>query len=841
MLKTTLAGLRAHKLRLMLTSLAITLGVGFIAGTFVLTDTIKAGFTQSFAAAADKVDVAVLPSGEGTGDGPPAMPADTLAKVRAVDGVAEAVGLDRARTALIGKDGKVVGSHVTTWGIPIIEGDLNRTEIAQGRAPAARGEAVLDESTAKTRGFKVGDTVEVLDLRDQKHRFALVGLFKLGVDQELAYDGAVGYDAATFQAMTGSKEFREINVRAAEGVSPETLRASVAAALGKGAEVLTGEQLVERNAEGNGADIEFITLGLLLFGAVAMLVAALVIYNTFNILVAQRTREMALLRCIGSTRKQVFGSVLLESFAVGLLSSALGLLVGQGLGAVAVTLIDSFGTPMPAGTVSLTPRTILAGLAIGVVVTVLAAVLPARAATRVAPIAALRSQVEESTFRTGVIRLVFTGLFAAAGAAVTAVGVNLLSGHAALFTVAGGGVLVFFAVLISGPVLVKPLSAAAGWLPARLFGVPGRLAVDNSARNPKRAATTTIALTVGVTLMTLISVVGTSAQVSTDARLDRQYPVDYMLAAGGGSEATIPRSVAERLRTKPELGAVVAVRDYPRPVSADGDGDAALYAMTYTGPIKAIVKDLWGEDPGPGQVVVPLDTAEEMKLAAGGTLKIKTRLRGTVTLTVLGTYDPEQLPFSGLVVGDRSFRDYFGSVEDSRVFVKAAEGVALEAARKSVEAAAADLPRVAVTSTTEIRGEFKASIDTFLMILTGLLGLAVLISLLGIANTLSLSVHERTRESALLRALGLTKPQLRRMLSIEAFVLGLIGAVVGVALGLVFGWAAVQTMQEDPLFDVAPLHIAAFIVLSGLAGVVASLLPARRAARASIVNSLASG
>ncbi|MGW2193200.1 ABC transporter permease, partial [Streptosporangium sp. NPDC001682] len=282
MLRTTLAGLRAHRLRLMLTSLAIALGVGFIAGTFVLTDTIEAGFTQKFAAAADRIDVAVLPLPDKGGEAPVVSDA-TLERIRATEGVADAQGLVRGTSALIGKDGKAAGDYPTV-GISLPEGALNRTSIVSGAAPRTAKEAVLDEGTARTRGFKVGDTIAVLDSENVRHEFTLVGLFDIGLDQEIGYSGAVGYTTDTARKMTGQQGFREVDVAAAEGVSKETLRASVAAVVGTGHQVKTGERYAADLAKANGASSEFLTLGLLLFGVVAMFVAALVIYNTFNIL-----------------------------------------------------------------------------------------------------------------------------------------------------------------------------------------------------------------------------------------------------------------------------------------------------------------------------------------------------------------------------------------------------------------------------------------------------------------------------------------------------------------------------------------------------------------------------
>jgi putative ABC transport system permease protein len=838
-LRTTLAGLRAHKLRLLLTSLAIALGVGFIAGTFVLTDTIQAGFTQKFAAAGDRIDVAVFPdAGKRGGQEEPSLSPSVLEKVRGADGLADAQGLVRGTAALLGKDGKAAGDYPTS-GISIPEGRLNRTVITSGAVPRNGGEAVLDEGTAEEQGFKVGDTIAVLDAEEARHEFRLVGLVDLSLDQNLVYTGAVGFTTETALSMTGSAGFHEIDALAAEGVSQEELRASVVAALGGGFTVKTGEAYMADMARTNGADDDVITMGLLMFGLVAMFVAALVIYNTFNILVAQRTREMALLRCIGATRGQVFGSIVLESVVVGLLSSGLGLLLGYGLGAGALAVLSSLDVPLPAVTPSLAPRTIVLGLVIGLVVTVGAALLPARSATRVAPIAALRTQVEERVFRTGTMRVIAAAVFLVAGAGATAAALSMPVGQAALVVVMAGGVLVFFALLILGPVLVRPLSVFVGWVPGRLFGVPGRLATDNSRRNPKRSATTTVALTVGVTLMTLIAVLTGTLRVTYSAKLDEQFPVDYMVQPQDrGSE--LSRALAEDLRSRPELTSVVALRGTVAEVGGKG-AEYEVGTFTSSRDFRPKLESGSVDLLRPGTAVVANYVAEDLGIKVGDRVPVRTAEAGTVDLTVVALFDPESASLSGVTVPEKEFDRYFGKVGDSTIMVNARDGVAFDRARAAVDAAAEPYPTAKVVSSTEVRGEFDEALDMMLMIITGLLGLSVLISLLGIANTLSLSVHERTRESALLRALGLTRPQLRRMLSVEALILGIIGALVGVALGVVYAWAAARTMTTDVSFQVPVLQILAFVALSGLAGVVAAVLPARRAARASIVGSLASG
>ncbi|MFG1942410.1 ABC transporter permease [Nonomuraea sp. NPDC048826] len=826
MLKTARAGLRAHRLRLLLTSLAIMLGVAFIAGTFVLNDTVQAGFAERVTADAGKVAVAVLPEGpEGR------IRPEVLDRVRAVPGVREAQGLVRASAPLLGKDGKAVGG-VPTMAVSIVSGALDRTSIVSGTGPGSDDRAaVLDENTARAEGFKAGDSIRVLDSRGRAHVFKLVGLMDPGLDQELAYTGAVGFTPGTARLMTGVEGFAEIDVA---GDDPAALKPAVAAAA-SGLKVLTGDELAADLARQAGLEMRTLTVGLLMFGVVSMFVAGLVIYNTFAILVAQRTREMALLRCIGATRGQVFGSVLIESAVVALVASAAGLAAGYGLAALALAVLGALDAPLPTeAALALSPATVAVGLGVGLAVTLGAAVLPARTATRVAPVAALRTRVEEPAFRAGAPRVISAALLLPAGLGAGAAGALMLDpGQVSLLVVMAGGVLTFLGVLILGPVLVRPLSAVLGWIPARLFGVPGRLAVDNAGRNPGRAATTTVALTIGVTLMTLISVVTASTRTTVTEKLDEQFPIDYLLVPQG-REGGIPRSVGEELKDRPELAAVLRVRD-----TASVVGDIRVRVGTYEGPISPKLVSGALPELAPGQMAVAADAAADLRVGVGDTVRVGKGAEA-VPLTVVAVVD-EDSPLPTLAVAPGQFDELFGAVPDSRVLVDAADGVAPERARAVVEAAAAAHPTVQVESSTEVRGEFDETLDMLLMIVTGLLGLSILISLLGIANTLSLSVHERTAESALLRALGLTRPQLRRMLSIEALVLGLIGAVVGVALGLVFGWAAMRAMLEGAVFTVTPWQIGLFVVLSGVAGVVAAVLPGRRAARTSIVESLAAG
>lgn len=827
MFRTTLTGLLAHRVRLLLTCLAIVLGVGFIAGTFVLTDTMNAGFAQSFAADADKVDVVVTPKG---GAGPDEnLPESVLAAIRAVPGVKDAQPMVSGDVPLIGRDGKVVGDYPTA-GVSI---PPSRIKITSGRAPSAADEAVLDEDTAETQGFAPGATIAVLDQAGKRQEFRLVGVFDVGLDQELAYRGAVAFTPGTARRLTGAEGFTEIDVLSS-GPSPESLRTAVAAAVGD-AKVVTGRERAEEVARRNHMDTSSFRLGLLLFGAVALLVAALVIYNTFNILVAQRMREMALLRCIGATKRQVFGSIVLESAVVGLLSSALGLLTGLGLGAAAVAVLRAVGADIPTGTVSLSPLTIVVGMCTGTIVTMAAALLPARQATRVPPLAALRTQVEEHTFRTGVVRVVVAALFVLAGVGLTAAGVSQGPSQEALLTVMAGGVLVFFAVLILGPAIVRPLSGLAGWVPARLFGVPGRLAVDNARRNPKRAATTTVALTVGVTLMTFMAVLSSTMRTTVQDQLDQQFPADYILSSQTG---TIPRPIADTLRGSRELATVTEFREEKAKVNGRDYKVGTVTQSAIGTAIKPEASSGTMDGFGAGDVAVADNVARDLGVTVGDTVTVASGGKST-PLEVVAVLKSDVSMLPSFTMAEQSFERHFGRVGDAQVLVNAADGVDPGRARKIVDDATAAYPAVKVSSTTEIRGQFDEALDSILMVVTGLLALAIVISLLGIANTLSLSVHERTRESALLRALGLTRPQLRGMLSVEALVLGLVGAIVGVVLGIAYGWAATATFTEDVSFQLPIVQILVFIAASGVAAVLAAVLPARRAARASVVGALA--
>ncbi|MEV5569617.1 ABC transporter permease [Spirillospora sp. NPDC052269] len=836
MLKTTLAGLAAHRLRLLLTALAITLGVGFITGTFVLTDSMKSGVDKTFATSADKVDVAVLPKDGGE------LPASLLARVKGVSGVTAAEGLVKGSAALVGRDGKAVGD-MPTVGMSVPSGPLLRYELDGGRAPNGPSETVLDTHVAKREKFKVGDAVTVLDHKNKPHRFTVVGLVDMGMDRDAGSRGAVGFDAATASAMTGEKTFTEIDVLGGT-------REAVASAVGPDNDALTGKGLAQRLSKANGVDTKILQTGLLLFGMVAMLVSALVIYNTFAILIAQRTREMALLRCVGATRRQVFGGVLVEAVVVGLVGSLLGLAAGLGLGAGALGVIGSFDTGLKLAGPGLTVRTVLVALLVGVVVTVVSALLPARAATRVAPIAALRSDLEPGSgrFRLGWIRTILTALFGLGGVGLAGYGgFGADKGETPMYMVALGGMLFFLAVVAAMPALVRPLGRLVGAFPAKAGGVPARLAVQNAQRSPRRTATTTIALTIGIGLMSLFSVVAASGTATTNAQLDKHFPVDFQVESqfGGGKSADdpsrrIPADLVTNLRALPQLGQVTESREAGRPKSGGSGMTVQTVTASAFGSLIKVAADAGTVSaPKPGTLIVDNETAKSDGYRVGQTVQIRGD-RGSAPIRVAGIFHGD-VPLRGVLLNEADFGRVSAVRDASVVWAKVKPGVQVDDARRAVDAATKGYPTIRVGSMAELRDQFTQAVNTLLMVFGGLLGLAIVIALFGIANTLSLSVVERTRESALLRALGLTRRQLRRMLSVEALVMSVIGALTGVVLGVGFGWAATSAMSESAVFAVPYLQIIGFIVLAGVAGVVAAVMPARRAAKASVVESLSAG
>ncbi|WP_017610446.1 ABC transporter permease [Nocardiopsis xinjiangensis] len=863
MLRTTLAGLRLHTSRYVTTALAILLGVMFVSGTMVFADTLEADYESSVMGSATSVDAIATPEepevDPQAGPQPPAVLGEQdLERIQDLPEVAEADGRVEGQAVLLDSDGRAYGM---TPPAAMSLGETSRFSASEGTLPSGGNEIALATSTATETGFEVGDTVTVLDPDQEERDFTVTGLVELGIDQAYSFGGAMVMDRDTAEEMTGATGYVEVNAIAAEGHTDQEVADAVSAVLAGSTEVQTGEEFGLDMAESSGADTEMLRTALLLFAFIAMFVAAIVIYNTFAIVIAQRQREMALLRCVGAKRGQVFGSVLAESSVVGLVSSVLGVLAGIGIG----TLGAQFGGGLVGNTsdsiaLVVTPTAVLSGLLVGTVVTVLSALVPALRAMRVSPLAALRTSATSGGLdkRTGWLRTA-VGLAAfAVSALMVALTFELDTSETVPVIVTSAALIAFVGVVVLGPLLVRGIVHVAG-LVLRRIGVASRLAVDNSTRNPRRAATAMIALTVGATLITGYSVVSSSLETTMNNMFEEQFPVDYQISSqfamdeptggepaedGDGEDAddgmpdteTVPEGVQSALSSSPVVEQIMSQR-----TEYIDDQDVHLMVNTYIGADLAtdMSSDLVSgdlEDMGPGRVALSESYAEGH--TAGDTYTLPTEDGDRELEVAAVAEDMGQL--SGVVLDPQDFEQTFPEqTGDDMVFVRGTQDADPSELRTAVNDAVEEHPTVQVTSMAETKNQFSDMLDIAFYTIAAMLALAILIAVFGISNTMALSVLERTRESALLRALGLSRAQLQRMLSVEAVLLCLIGGFIGITLGVVFGWAAAASALPNMILAVPFAQIGLFVAVAVVAGLLASLMPARRAARTSITGALA--
>ncbi|WP_432991299.1 ABC transporter permease [Dactylosporangium sp. CA-233914] len=812
MLRTVIAGLRVR--RLVPTLVAVVLAVAFVAGTLIYRDTAEAALYDEYARAARNVGVAVTARGDAR------LAPSTLDAVRADGGVAGADGRMAERLPLLDRRGRVV-TDLGEPGYGINAGTdprLRPFDLHSGRLPQRAGEAALDTRTAGRIGVAAGDEVTVVDASEARQTLRIVGLVDV-----TGFGGrrssSVVLTEPELTRLTGAAGYREVVAALRPGADAATVRDRLDP--GPDARRRTGQQLREDLARESSGQIGGLLVGLGLFALVALLVAGFVIVNTFTILMAQRLRETALLRCVGAGRGQVFTLVVSEAALVGLAGSLLGTALG-----VLVALALSRLSPLlgvPAGDVVLTAAPLLAGPALGLLVTVGSAVTPALRATRVRPVAALRAAVPES----GALRrltLVLAVVVAGAGTALTVLGVRGHGGPlASMALVMLGGTGVFAALLLLTPRLVGPVVRALGWLPGRLFGVPAKMATANAARNPARTAATTATLLIGVALMAGGGTVAATVSRTAEAQLNTAFPVDYLLTPSVPGDG-VPAAVAGEVRA---AGFPVAapVRQGKAGDLLVGTVDPEAYSPKVTAGRLADLR--------PGTAIVPAASDALGARRVGSRIDLEAGGR-RLSLTVAATVQSSSL-VGDVVVTGADFAALFPDVhDDALVLVRAAPGQPATAARARLDDTLAAHPLVQVADLAEIRDERDATIGQIVAIIAALLGFALVIAVIGIANTLSLSVLERARETALVRALGLTRGQLRATLLIEALLMALAGALGGVAFGVPYGWltAAAGFGAVHPLLSVPVGQLAGFVALAAAAAVLAAVLPARRAARA---------
>jgi len=847
MLRTTLASLRYRAMRLALSCLAITAGVGFVAATLILGASMNQAFYNSFAAGARNVAAAVSPPGSKDvrpgATSAPSLPAAALTKVRAVPGVAAATGRVVGQAAMVGAGGHVISNGGRPGlGINVsADPQLRGFSLIRGHLPRAPDQVAVDTSTAADEHFRIGQLIGFATQGGAVRHFRLVGTISLGVNHAFGNASVAAFTTTTALQVTGRPGYDQIVARSAPGVSQATLveRLRAVPAL-SGDQVQTGSQLASSEAT---AAIHFtsqLTDAILIFALISLVVAAFVIFNTFTILAAQRRRELALLRCVGASRRQVFTGMLTEAVAVGVAASAAGVVAGLGLGWALEQVFAAFGVPVPTGSLVLTGQTIAIALGTGVIVTTAAAVLPARASTRVPPVAALGGPEPRVTRQVGWVRIGTAVVFGAAGLGLTYAGMQQVNGTAGFVQIAAGGCVFFVAVLALGPLISPPVTTFLGWLPGRLAGVPARLASANARRNPHRVAATTAALTIGITLMTVFTVVASSAQASSDATIAEHYPFGYTVAGRNGGQL-VPPPVVSALRRSPELGLVAPL--YAQ--NAKVNGDSVTVGAISPAALRVSSPPMTGgslTDVRAGTAAVDSSMLRSLHTRLGGVLMVRTADAGTLRLRVVAAFSTSEGPLPEVLLSLPDDLRGFQPHGAELVFINGRSGVSDAAARAAVTSAAAADPLLQITTVANYRSQLASRVNQILALFSMLLGLAILIALLGITNTLTLSVLERTRESALLRALGLTRGQLRGMLLTEALLMALLGVGLGVALGAGFGWAIVHAFIKSSgagLLSVPFTRIALYVAIGAAAGVLAAVLPARRAARTSVVSAMA--
>jgi putative ABC transport system permease protein len=849
MFKATLKSLLARKLRLLLSGLAVVLGVMAVSGALVLTDNLGRSFDALFQTVNQNLDVQVSGTQNVQGaeqDGEPVtrpIPATLVGTVAAVPGVRSAIGaviVDGAR--VVGSDGKVIGSAgPPRFGVGW-RGEVGFTQLRQGRGPQAPGEITIDAGLAKQGHFQLGDQVGVLTLQP-KRTFTLVGIFgytggrdSLGGETRVAFTEPVAQ-----QLMLGRQgAYSVINVQAQQGVSAGALRDAIQAKLGGGYLVRTRQQVAADQATDVEGFLGFIRAFLLGFAAVALFVGGFLILNTFSILVAQRTRELALLRALGAGRGQVLRSVLVEAVVVGLLAATLGLVAGLGVavGLRAVMEAQS-GVRFPDAELTLPAAAIAASYLVGVLITIVAALLPALRASRVAPMAALR---DAATSDRPLTALTIMGTVPAL-LGVVAVAVALFGdlGDATLPALVGGVLLAFVGVAMLTPAIARPAVALLGR--ALAWTTPGELGRRNSARNPRRTAITAAALMVGVALVTGVSVLASSLQASLEGVVRQSLAAELIIAGDqtGRSAATYDPAVIDQVNQLPGVAQAAAVHtdvaqlgDETTEVAA---GDLAAMADMFR--LRATAGEL--RRLHPGELVIDDEYAAEHDLAVGRTLQVATQRGGSQPYTVVGVFQRSRLVPGPVLLPLEDARTGFRSPQANFGYIRLRQGADVDAIRRQVEALLADNPEVGVRSQADFLAQLASQVDTAVVMLYVLLGLSILIAVLGIINTLALSILERTRELGLLRAIGMFRSQVIQMVAVESVVIALFGALLGVLVGSALGTAVVRAVPDE-LVSVLSLPWASTALVLGLAvlvGLAAAVLPAVRAARTDLLKTIA--
>jgi putative ABC transport system permease protein len=844
MLRATFKSLLSRKLRLFLSGLAVVLGVMFVSGAFVLTDTIGRSFDQLISDAYSTVDVVVTgePTTSQTGVPETApIPAGVVEQLQAMPQVQRTDAVVWAEGArVIDEDtGKVISTFSSRLGSNWT-GENELLQLREGRGPTADDEVTINAALADTGDFEVGDRIGVLT-REPRRDFTVVGIFGYSGDRDSLFgETQVAFTTPVAQQlMVGQGDvYTELDLLAAEGVSPAELRDAVAAQIGGDYVVQTGEQAADEQSNQLQEGLSFFTYVLLGFAVVALFVGVFLVLNTFSIIVAQRLRELALMRAIGASRNQLIYAVMLEATVIGLLASVIGIAIGIGVGALfAVALTGLFGG-LPLAGIGVPPMAIVAGFGVGLVVTLLAALFPAVRASRIPPVAAMQ---EAATPDRPLTRLTVTGaVVAVLSAAALTASLTGNAGDAGLSLLLAGVLLAFIAVALLTPLFARPVVSVVGKVFA--WSTPGELGRRNTGRNPRRTAITAAALMVGVALVTGISTIFSSATASIDRAVDTGLRAELIIS-GEQTSATPPSfdtAVLERTRALPDVAAVAGV--WFDLVELEGSGGFIsavddLPALRQIAQVEVVDGSL--DRLGSGQVVIDDRIAADQGLAPGDRLPITLARGDERSYTVVGVYERTEL-MQGFVLSAEDAGE-LRTPNPSQGLIQLSEGADADAVRSQVERLLADSPEVVVQDQSGFVEQQTRIFDQILVFVQILLVLAMVIAVLGVVNTLVLSVIERTRELGLLRAVGLSRGATMRMVTVESVVISLFGALLGIGVGTGLGAAVVRALRDEGFTHLALpwTRMGVYLVVAAIVGVVAAVIPAIRAARLNVLNAIA--
>ncbi|MFF8600610.1 ABC transporter permease [Streptomyces sp. NPDC015232] len=839
MFRTALRNVLAHKARLLMTVLAVMLGVAFVSGTLVFTDTLSQAFRNQSAKSYDDVAVAVSTAPNQRDPGAtPGLSERTRQKIAALDGVADATGRVGGFAGVPDRNGKLIGAGWSNKGTnfaPGKDGKDSAYAFTAGQGPVKDDEIALDKDTADKGGYQVGDQVRVAT-NGPVETYTLAGVFT-------TEDGAVnaGGSLVLFDTDVAQKLylrpgfFSDINVSARPGADADRILAAVKPLVGDQADARTGKELADEQAKDIEAGLGALNQMLLGFAAIALFVGVFLISNTFTMLVAQRTKELALMRAVGASRRQITRSVLAEAGLVGLVASAVGFVLGIGLAAGLRSGMNAFGLKVPAGDLVVGATPLVSALAVGVLVTMLAAWLPGRRAAKIPPVAAMSSVHAVATTKSLVVRNTIGAIITALGAAGIAGGAAK-GGDDGRMLIAIGAFLALVGVIVLIPLLSRPVIALARPV-LKPFGVAGALAGQNAVRNPRRTGATASALAIGLTLVTGLSVLGATVGSAVDRMTTDQIKADYMITMASGeglNQAALDavRKTPGATAVSPQQAGWIEVKGTFKSVSGvtPGDIEKVLNLKVVNGSLGTLAD---------GRVAVDDKTADKQGWKVGSTLPVEYSDKKKGSLTVGAVYEASEF-VSPMVLDAKILSAHDPKPYIPQIFVKM-DGGASDAAEKAVMKALGDNPAMTVMDQKDIRDQFGGVINMMLNIMYGLLAMALIIAVLGVVNTLAMSVFERQQEIGMLRAIGLDRRRVKRMVRLEAVVISVFGAVVGIGLGAFLGWAIGETFKHSlPNYAlVLPWgRIGIFLLLAGLVGVLASLWPARSAAKLNMLAAI---